>query len=202
MTMQSAAADRPDDNQLQARLHRSLYRFDCPPPHTLGEYELDLLPPAGRGQVAAHVVDCVECRGELTTLRSFLSQPIDMPESVLGRAKRLVATLMAPVPRLAYGGLRGKAEPSVRVYEIEDVTITVGAGDGSGSLIGLVMVTSSPPEQLVGREVRLVPATGSPLVAELDDIGNFEFSSAASGEYVLELDLPDSLIVIEALRVD
>jgi hypothetical protein len=200
--MQPPEADRPDDNQLQAWLHRSLYRFDCPSPHALGEYDLDLLPPEQRTQIAAHVVDCDECRTELTTLRAFLSQPIDLPDSVFARARRLVATLMAPAPRPAYGGLRGNAEPTVRVYEIEDVTITVDAGDSAGSLIGLVMVTSSPPEQLLGRQVRLLPAAGPPLVAELDDIGNFEFAGAAAGEYVLELELPESLIVIEALRVD
>jgi hypothetical protein len=201
MSMQPSEADPPDDSRLEVWLHRSLYRFDCPAAHTLGEYHLDLLPAEQRVEVATHVVDCDECRAEVTTLRSFLSQPIAAPESALARARRLVATLMPPAAGLAYGGLRGRQEPAVRVYEVEDVTVTIGAGQGSGSLIGLVMVTSSPPEQLVGRSVRLLPAEGSPLEATLDDIGNFEFDAVPPGVCVLELDLPDSLVVIEDMSV-
>lgn len=198
--MQAAGTEQPDDSALEASLRRSLYRYDCPNAHSLGEYHLDVLAPEARVEVARHLTECDACRDEVDTLRDFLRQPIAAPESVLRRARRLVATLLAPAPGLAYGGLRGSA-PAVRVFEVEDVTVTIGQGAGPGTLIGLVSVTSVPPETLVGRAVRLVPRQGDAHVAALDEIGNFEVSGLPAGPYALELELPDSLIVIEELHV-
>src|SRR5690349_8923272 len=59
----------------EAELRRSLYRFDCPDAHTLGEFELDLLAPELRLQIAAHASRCDECRDELRMLRRFLAEP-------------------------------------------------------------------------------------------------------------------------------
>jgi hypothetical protein len=199
--MQASSADWPGYTQVQAWLRHSLYRFDCPDAHTLGEYQLDLLEPEQRTRVAAHAAGCDECQTELQTLRAYLAESIEVPTSLLQRARRVVATLMAPAPGLAYGGLRGGAASAVRVYETEDVTVTLSAGHGAGTLIGLVMATTSPPEELAGREVRLLPREGAPLQAGLDDIGNFEFVGVPAGAYALEVDLPDSLIVIEELQV-
>jgi hypothetical protein len=203
MSMQASGADRPDfaSTEMEAWLHRSLYRFDCPDPHTLGEYELEFLEPEQRTRIAAHASECDHCRAELQTLRAFLTEPTQVPESILDRVRRLVATLVTPASGIAHAGLRGNSTPAVRVYEVEDVTVTIGPGQGPGTLIGLVMATSSPPEVLMGREVRLVPQSGVPRAAALDDIGNFDFEDLVAGTYSLELDLPDSVVVIEELRL-
>jgi hypothetical protein len=48
-------------------------RGACPPPHALGEHELDLLPRDERVRVAAHLADCPRCAAERRTLRAFLA---------------------------------------------------------------------------------------------------------------------------------
>lgn len=189
---------------LESQLRRSLYRFDCPDAHTLGEYELGLLDPEQRISLATHANGCDDCLAELHTLRAFLATPTRVSESIGERTRRVVATLFAPAPGLAFGGLRGTAaETAPRVYEVEDITITLGHGQGPGTLIGLVMIVHISPEDLVGRPVRLIPRAGGALVSTLDDIGNFEFSDVAPDTYALELDLPGSVVVVvEELRVD
>jgi hypothetical protein len=188
--------------QAQAALTRTLYRFDCPPAHSLGEYQLDLLDPEPRRQVAAHLVDCDACQLEMQTLRGYLAMPSPMPDSLVQRARRVVATLFRPAPGLAYSGLRGTSAETTRVYQVDDVTLTVGPGQSRGSLVGLVLTAGGELQALEGHTVRLVSIERDALTSALDDLGNFEFDDVPAGIYALELDLPDALIVVEELRVD
>jgi hypothetical protein len=187
--------------QAQSRLRRSLYRFDCPDAHTLGEYLIDLLGPAERTAVAAHASECDECSAELQMLRGYLAQPPMILPSLVERARRVVAGLFTPASGLAYEGLRGTADASTRVFVADDVTVTVGPGSGAGTLIGLVMVEGTPPAALAGREVRLVAIDDVVIGTLLDDLGNFEFELVAAGLYALEVDLADAQIVVEEVRV-
>ena len=188
-------------DDFERELRRSLYRFDCPEPLRLGEYELNLLEPEERTRIAAHAVGCEECRAELRTLREFLASPTSMPEPVLTRARRLIATLLTPSPGLAYGGLRGDADTSTRTYAGEDVSVSLGPGQTPGSLLGLVVAPSEPPGWLDGREVRLTARDGWLLSTRVDDLGNFRLETVSPGLYTLELDLPDAVLVVEELRV-
>src|SRR5690349_7941748 len=103
MNMQSTG----DAQAFEHELRRALYRFDCPDALTLGEYQADLLGPVQRRDVAAHLVDCDECRAELQTLGAFLAQPepSNVAQPILERARRIVASLFTPGPGLAYSGL-------------------------------------------------------------------------------------------------
>jgi hypothetical protein len=189
--------------RLQNRLQRLLYRFDCPDPHTLSEYELDLLEPVQRTSIAAHATECEACRAELQTLRAYLAVPNPrIAESFVARARRLVARLLVPTRDLAYGGLRGSSQVSPQLFEVEDVTITVARGSTPNSLLGLVVVASEPAEAMAGRQVRLVPVAGEPRTSTLDELGNFEFADVPAGVYELELDLPEARVSVEELQVD
>jgi hypothetical protein len=189
-----------DSEDFERELRGSLYRFDCPDPHSLGEYALDLLSPADRTRTAAHAAECDDCRAELQTLRVFLATPTSVAEPLLERARRIVATLFVPRPGLAYGGLRGAADASARVFEAADadVTVSVAPGQATGSLIGLVVSSTT----LTDHEVRAVPRDGGPIMARIDDLGNFSIQGATAGLYALEIDLDDGVLVIEELRVD
>jgi hypothetical protein len=183
-------------------LRHSLYRFDCPDPHTLGEYQLGLLEPEQDRGVAAHAAECDACSAELQTLRSYLAMPAPVTDSLVERARRMVATLFRPAPGLAYGGLRGTSEATTQVFQVEDVSLTVGAGQGRGTLVGLVLIAGTDPRALEGRTVRLVPADHGALDSRLDDLGNFEFDQVPAGLYALEIELPDAMVVVEELRID
>jgi hypothetical protein len=199
-TCSTCAAQAAEYAHAQNALARALYRFDCPAAQTLGEYNLDLLDPARRVSVAAHARDCEACAAELQTLRAYLAEPApQVPESLVGRARRVVAMLFTPSPGLAFGGLRGAADATreTRVFSVEDVTITIGPGHAERTMLGLVVAAGTPVESLAGRQVRLLPLGRPPRIAILDDVGNFEFSDVPAGLCSLELDLPQALIVIE-----
>jgi hypothetical protein len=135
-------------------------------------------------------------------LRSYLALPTAVPESTLEHVRRMVAALFRPAPGLAYGGLRGTSEATTRVFQVEDVTVTVGPGQGRGTLVGLVLVASAEPQALDGRAVRLIPVDRAALSSSMDDLGNFEFENIPAGLYALEIDLPDAQVVVEELRLD
>jgi hypothetical protein len=121
------------------------------------------------------------------------------------RVRRVVASLLTPsaAPGLALSGLRGAAQATTtRVFTAGEAMVTVGRGQTPGTVVGLVVVDAGPPEALTGREARLTGSDGTSISVLLDDLGNFEFADVAAGSYLLELDLADSLIVIEELRLD
>jgi hypothetical protein len=202
MSVQASGGGQSGPQDFERELRRALYRFDCPDAHTLGEYQLDWLDATERMQVAAHAADCHECRGELQTLRTFLAAPVDLREPPLARARRIVATLFAPKPGLAYGGLRGTSDAAALIFEGGDVTVTLGRGQTRGSVSGLVVASDQSPASMEGREVRLLPRAGATIATQLDDLGNFEFAALEAGAYVLEIDVADGVVVIEELRVD
>jgi hypothetical protein len=202
MNMQPSTGYDPGADEFEAALRRTLHRFDCPATHAVGEYGLGLLDPVQATLVAGHVNECDACRTELQTLRAFLADPMPMPMPVLERARRIVATLFTPAPGLALGGLRGNAASTAGVYEVDNVTLTLGPGPSPGTLIGLVTVVGSLPDQLMGRGVRLIERGGETLTSTVDDLGNFEFAGVTPGQYALEVELPDALVVVQELRID
>ena len=78
------AASAADYARAESTLRHSLYRFDCPAAHTLGEYALDLVDPVERTTIAAHATECHACTAELESLRAYLAAPTpDLAESLL-----------------------------------------------------------------------------------------------------------------------
>jgi hypothetical protein len=70
-------------------------------------------------------------------------------------------------------------------------------------LLGLVVVHAGPPEAVAGRKRGSSTLLAAPPIsALLGDLGNFEFADAATGSYVLEVDVFENLVVIETLRLD
>jgi hypothetical protein len=201
MNMHAAPGNNPTPQELENALRSTLYRFDCPDAHTLGEYQLDLLAPEARTSVAAHAVECEACTADLQTLRAFLATPTPMPDSIVERARRVLGALLKPAPELAFGGLRGAADPDTQVYAAEEVTVSLGSGEPH-TVLGLVVDPSAAAGLLAGRPVRLMPHDGVLLATTLDDLGNFEFEDVPSGTYALELDLLGRVVVIESLHVD
>ena len=59
------------------------------------------------------------------------------------------------------------------------------------------------PEPFFELEERAAPRLEpEPITLALDDLGNFEAASLPPDRYVLEVFLPDQVIVVEALQVD
>jgi hypothetical protein len=197
-----------DFTRLQTRLRETLYRFDCPSAHVLGEYALDVVGPAERTAVAAHVLECDECTTELEGLRVYLA--FEPPAT---QRAGLRATLRGIMAQLVSGQSAGTLAPAFReveptavlVYQTDTVQISVthtpGARPGAICVDGLVLRRSGTLEPVAQSEVLLVPAVGAPLSSWTDELGNFMYEELEPGTFRLELLLPDEVVVVGELRL-
>jgi len=120
--------------------------------------------------------------------------------------RRLIATLLPAQPRLAY---QRDAAPSAlwpRCYAAEDVSISIQVERGASrtdslQLIGFVTRAGGTLESLQGTPVLLSSQTTAVHTQNLDELGNFIFSSITPDTYTLELQLPESTIVIDQLQI-
>lgn len=122
--------------------------------------------------------------------------------------RRIVATFVPPQPRLAVQ--RNKVVDAAvwpRRYTVEDFSISMQLERGTEradtlQLIGLVTRKGASLEALQGIPVSLSSQDSSVYTQLVDELGNFVFTSISPATYALELQLPDTTIVIEQLPVD
>jgi hypothetical protein len=121
--------------------------------------------------------------------------------------RRIAATLMPPAPRLAFQ--RGESAQGAlwpRRYTAEDISISVQVDRGTSrrdalQLIGFVTRKDVALESLQGVPVQLVSQADAQYKQSIDELGNFVFSFVAPAVYTLELQFPESTIVIDELPV-
>jgi len=190
--------------RLRAVLHAGLFRRSCPDSIVLGEYALDMLEPAQRTTVAAHLVECAFCRAEERSFAPFMAEDEPIAAHGIGSAlKRLIAEILpAPVPLTAR--LRGAADGDSVTYTVRGVlqlTISVqraGPHVNGGVVVGLVQPGAT---NFDGAPVALY--AGDQLVRSeaIDDLGNFLFNAVPSGTYRIEVTVPSAVVVIDPLQV-
>jgi hypothetical protein len=229
---QSCSAKLADFRRVERSLTRKLYRLDCPPNQVLGEYQLGLLANEQASAVKLHLSSCVLCSVEIATLSQFLANDPMLVERVAvqpslsnnhvshslepsfghlrnvtsGQIQRVIATFLAPQPRLAYQREIASTEVWPRNYSAEDFHISIQLDNGTSrrdslQLIGFVTHKGSSLESLQGIPVLLSSENDVVYKQNIDDLGNFVFSSITPASYTLELQLPDCTIVIEKLPV-
>jgi hypothetical protein len=93
-----------------------------------------------------------------------------------------------------------------RRYTAEDISLALQLEPdthqpGRMRLIGLVQRQGTDLASLQDVPVRLVDTSGFLQEQQLDDLGSFVFSSLAPAHYTLEVQLPDRVVVIEALPI-
>jgi hypothetical protein len=226
------SAQLADFRRVELSLSSRLYRWNCPPSLVLGEYQLGLLDSETALAVRSHLRGCVGCSSELSTLGEFLAGdplPVEQiaPErnnhhaqlpdagAALDRllerasagARRIIATLLPPQPRLAYQRATASFGLWPRRYEAEDFRISLQVEREAGrtdtlQLIGFVTRKDTALEALQGMPVLLSSPSETVSTQNVDELGNFVFSSLAPATYTLELQSPDGVIVIEQLAVE
>jgi len=122
--------------------------------------------------------------------------------------RRIIAALLPPQPRLAYQRHTVSSDLWPRRYVAEDFSIQLqiaraitGRAD-SIQLIGFVTRKDTQLETLEGMPVSLSSPTAPGSTQQVDELGNFVFSSLVPATYTLELQSPDGIIVIEQINVD
>jgi hypothetical protein len=226
-----------DYRRQELSLISKLYRWDCPPNQVLGEFQLGLLDAETALAVKFHLRTCVPCSVELSTLGEFLSSdpmlvewpaPLFTPEParnhhalpqepavllnhlldrVSANARRIIATLLPPAPRLAYQRSAASSALWPRRYAAEDFSISLQIERATGradaiQLIGFVTRKDMSLEALQGMPVLLSSQAETISAQNVDELGNFIFSSLVPATYTLELQSPDGIIVIEQITVD
>ncbi|GAC1567671.1 MAG: hypothetical protein NVS3B14_14430 [Ktedonobacteraceae bacterium] len=131
----------------------------------------------------------------------------DLREHSATQARRITAVLQLQQPRLAYQRHVTNTGVWPRRYTVEDFSISmqlerVAERNDALQLIGLVTRKDTTLEALQGMPVSLLSQTSPVYTQTVDDTGNFVFSSISPATYSLELQLPDTIIVIEQLPVD
>ena len=131
----------------------------------------------------------------------------ELRERSATQVRRIVATLATPQPRFANQRHTANAALWPRRYTVEDFSISMQIERGTErndalQLIGLVTRKGASLETLRGIPVSLSSQTSPVYTQVVDDLGNFIFSSISPATYSLELQLPDTTIVIEQLPVD
>jgi len=122
-------------------------------------------------------------------------------------ARRIIAALLPPAPRLSY---QRNATPSSlwpRRYAAEDFSISLQVERATGradslQLIGFVTRKDTSLEALQGMPVLLLSQAETISAQNVDELGNFIFSSLVPATYTLELQSPDGIIVIEHIAVN
>ena len=124
--------------------------------------------------------------------------------------RRIVATLLPPQPRFAYQREISQATLWPRRYSAEDLSISIQVERGTShrdalQLIGLVTRKGEALGVLQGTPVLLSAQDagksfdGTQYMQSIDELGNFIFSSIAPATYTLELQFPESIVVIDQL---
>ena len=189
----------------EQRLRRVLDRFDCPSPDLMSAYQLDLLPPVERQQVAAHLVLCPRCADERRILQRFLADDFPPARAPVGILQRVVATLVPPPRQLAFS-TRGAGEVASQTYRADDLTVTLRADfdpwRNHGVLTGLLVRDDDEAAGLSVGEASLVSIGNADAVftTPVEETG-FAFEDVAPGTYRLELRLADRLVVVEDLAI-
>ena len=129
----------------------------------------------------------------------------------LESTRRIVAAFVPPQPRLA--SQREVAQQAAlwpRRYTAEDLNISIQVERGLNrrdalQVIGFVTRKGAALEALEGTTVQLLASqagTGTTSPAQkIDELGNFVFSQIEPATYMLELQLPEGVVVIDALPV-
>jgi len=132
-----------------------------------------------------------------------IDQLLDRPVAGI---RRIVATLLPAQPRLAYQRDVSSNTLWPRRYMAEDVSISIQVEPGTNRtnslhLIGFVTRTGATLEALRGTPVLLSSQASAVHTQNIDELGNFVFASISPATYTLELQFPESTIVIDQLPV-
>ena len=168
--------------RFEARLGQALFRADCPPPETIGEYFLDLLPAAERTTMGEHLQKCVHCQAELATLTGFLNaeSPSAAPQPKASPAKRsllgdLVAALTPNSPALA---LRGSDAGPLMATADDGTTIFLEVQPDGDRLTLVGQLAAAEQERWNGALVELRQHDRFQTSGVVNDFGSFQLALA------------------------
>ncbi len=129
-------------------------------------------------------------------------------EHAVEGARRIAASLVLPQPRLAFQrDVAAQVASWPRNYTAEDVNISLQVEQmiqrrDSLQIIGFVKRSGATLEALEGTSVSLLSQDGTLVSTEqIDELGNFVFSTVTPATYSLEVQFSETVVVIEQLLI-
>jgi hypothetical protein len=175
--------------QMEHSLRKRLYRWDCPSPQQLADYQLRRADADQMRAIEMHLAGCVRCTEELADLQQFLAadvpleapQPAPMPLSPWG------ALFARPQPQRPAVALRG-AGPGPLMAAVGDTTIFLDVQPADGGQIALQgQLVDADQDRWVGALVEIRQSGALVATAEVDDLGGFACAALPEGTSELRL---------------
>ena len=191
--------------QLQSSLTARMYRFNCPGPEELGEYQLGMLARQRARSIAGHLEICPHCARELAGLVDFLGREPEVVYSPLEGARVLVARLVSglsggpgmPAPAFA---LRGEPE-TTRVFDAGEAQLVLDVQDDNNHAGRKVLVGLITGMEAEGFLVEIRREGEQVAAATIDELGNFLIENLSPGGYSLTVQSQEVAIHIPALQI-
>jgi hypothetical protein len=214
----ACATEVAEMSTLVSRLNTQLARYGCPTSEEITEYVAGMLPSAERAAIEQHMQQCSRCASDVAETREFLAQedPILSWKHAPSAVRRLIPALRGkgtPAFAAPAFGLRGEAKEMTEFSdEDNDVMISlryIADVRGRETLMGSI-ISGKQPELTLDESipVRLRSfaeeddAPAPDLIAEaVAEGGNFELAPVPPGQYQIEADLPDCLVVVGPITV-
>lgn len=166
--------------QLESAVRTGLWRWECPPSQTLGDYHLQLLGAEQLAVIARHLDTCPHCAAELADLRAFLaSGPVpaarpQRPPFRLPRLPRPGELIAAFVPQTPVMALRGSSAGQITAHASGITIFLEFQPVASGFELTGQIITEKKQDEWVGALVELRQADALTCTATLDEFGEFK----------------------------
>jgi hypothetical protein len=184
----------------EALLNVALYRWQCPPPADLRDYEFGRLAEGETAFITHHLSGCQSCRAELTQLQNFVqrgptptppARPRLDPVSIL---REVIATLLPGSSQPAYA-LRGDA-PKPVMAQAEDVMLFIEMIPNSVGYTLNGQVTAADMAEWEGALVQLQRGGKHLATARVQEGGMFSTTPVTPGPLTVRLTAKTQRVIV------
>jgi anti-sigma factor RsiW len=175
---------------MEQSLRTRLYRWDCPSPQQLADYQVRRANPSEARAIAAHLAGCVRCTEELAELQQFLAADVPLeapqPAPMPPKTSPWGALFARPQPQRPAVALRG-AGPGPLMAAVGDTTIFLDVQPAAGQIALQGQLVDADQDRWVGALVEIRQSGALVATAEVGDLGGFTCAALPVGATELRI---------------
>jgi len=177
--------------QMEQNMRARLYRWDCPPPQQLADYELRRASADDARAIEAHLGGCVRCTEELADLRQFLATdaPLEAPQPapMMPKLSPWGALFVRPLAQPSSVALRGAGTGPLMVTA-GDTTIFLDVQPAADDRVALQgQLVDADQGRWAGALVEIRQSGALVGTAEVGDLGGFACAALPAGATELRI---------------
>jgi hypothetical protein len=178
-----------------------MYRAHCPSPEVLGQYQLNLLSPAEKLKVAAHVRACPHCTRELQALEMPEDELIHRVCRVLHGVRDIIEAALVASPLPSPAGVRGRAGQRY-AFRGGGLDVLIGFEPAARpSAPGLLTGAVLQADRIAEAQAWLFQEGDNPRATKVDALGTFTFEKVKPGAYDLALTVGEDALLLREVIV-